>query len=269
MSYQDLTVEVVDRVGWLTINRPQKMNALRLITMQELESALGECEQNAEVRVVVLTGAGEKAFSAGIDLQADGLFPTSEAWDTHTRYNQHVMQRIWYLDKPVISAVNGYALAAGCNLALVADLCVAAESAFFGEPEIRHGALAPLLILPWLMHAKAMHELYYTGDLFTAAQAKAMGLVNRVAPLAELRAETQRLARRIAHAPMYALTMTKRSLRLSYDAMGFRTAQSAHRFIDTYLLDSHGNAERERLLEILDKEGVKAFLEARDGPYGG
>lgn len=266
--YQDLQVAVRDRVGWITINRPDKMNALRLATFQELDSALREHETNSEVRAVVITGAGSRAFSSGIDLQADGLFPTSQSWDDHTRYNSAVLQRVWYLDKPVITSVNGYALAAGCNLALMGDLTVAAETAVFGEPEIRHGALAPVLILPWLMQMKAMHELYYTGDLITAAEAKGLGLVNRVVPPEHLEAETQRLARRIANAPGYALTLAKRSLRMTYDIMGFKGAQSAHRYVDTFLLDSHGLSERDRLLEILAKEGVQAFLKARDAGYG-
>lgn len=266
--YQDLQVSVRDRVGWITINRPDTMNALRLITFQELERALGEHETDPEVRAVVITAAGTRAFSSGIDLQADGLFPTSESWDNHTRYNSSVLQRVWYLDKPVITAVNGYALAAGCNLALMADMTIAAETAVFGEPEIRHGALAPVLILPWLMQMKAMHELYYTGDLITAAEAKGMGLVNRVVAPDQLEAETQRLARRIANAPAYALTLAKRSLRMTYDIMGFKGAQSAHRYVDTFLLDSHGLSERDRLLEILEKEGVRAFLRARDEAYG-
>jgi enoyl-CoA hydratase/carnithine racemase len=268
VAYRDLIVDVVDRVGWITINRPDKLNALRLVTFQELEQALGALEKDPSVRVVAITGAGNRSFSTGIDLDADGLFETSEKWDEHTRYNASILQRIWYLDNPVVSAVNGYALAAGANLAIVPDLTIAAESARLGEPEIRHGALSPMLLLPWMMHMKAMHELYYTGDMVSAAQAKDLGLVNRVVPDAELRAETQRIARRIANAPGYALTMAKRSIRQTYDIMGFKGAQSAHRYVDTYLLDSHGNAERERLMETLAKQGLRAFLDARDRPYG-
>lgn len=267
MSYEDLVVEVKDRVGWISINRPHKMNSLRYTTFQELDRALSALEADPDVRVVALTGAGDRAFSAGIDIEADGLFPTSEAWDNHTRYNSTVLQKIWYLDKPVITAVNGYALAAGCNLALISDLTVAADTARFGEPEIRHGALSPVLLLPWLMHMKPMHELYYTGDTISAARAQELGLVNRVVPLAELHAETQRIARRIANAPTYALTLLKRSLRMTYDIMGFKGAQGAHRYVDTFLLDSHGIAERESLLKILERDGVKAFLQARDGAY--
>lgn len=266
--YQDLQVHVEDRVGWITLNRPSKMNCLRYITFQELDQAFAALEADPEVRVVVLTGAGEKAFSAGIDIEADGAFPTSAGWDGHTKYNTQVMQRMWYLDKPVITALNGYALAAGCNLALLSDMTIAAENAYVGEPEIRHGALSPMLVLPWLMHMKAMHELYYTGDMISAAEAKSMGLVNRVVAPDQLRSETQRIARRIANAPSYVLTLAKRSIRMTYDIMGFKGAQNAHRYVDTFLLDSNGIAERERLMEILEKEGVKAFLKARDTAYG-
>jgi len=267
MTFQDLIVHVEDRVGWITLNRPDKMNCLRYITFQELDRALSDLEANPDVRVVAITATGQKAFSAGIDIEADGAFSTSEGWDSHTKYNTSVLKRIWNLDKPVLTAVNGYALAAGCNLALISDMTIAADHAYLGEPEIRHGALSPLLLLPWMTHMKAMHELYYTGDMVTAVEAKAMGLVNRVVPKDDLIAETQRIARRIANAPGYALTLAKRSIRMNYEIMGFGGSQSAHRYVDTFLLDSKGIAERERLLTILDRDGVKAFVKERDAAY--
>lgn len=267
MDYQDIIVEVVDRVGWITINRPTKLNSLSPVTFREMATALDELENNSEARVVVITGAGEKAFSTGVDIASGGPVVSSEDFDNVTKLNAGVIEKIWYLDKPVISAVNGYALAAGCNLALVPDLTIAAETAYLGEPEIRHGSLSPLLLLPWMMHMKIMHEHYYTGDMVSAAEAKEQGLVNRVVPLADLRSETQKYARRIANASAYTLKMAKRSIRMTYDIMGFKGAQSAHRYLDTYLLDSHGDKERDNLKEVRLKEGMKAFLEKRDGPY--
>lgn len=268
MGYQDLLVEVDDRVGWITINRPEKLNALRQNTFAELCSAFDELEADDEVRVVVLTGAGDRAFSTGIDLQADGLPDDSEGWDAHTKGNAAAISRAWYLDKPLITAVNGFALAAGCNLAVVADLTVMSRTASLGEPEIRHGALSPLLMLPWLMQFKAFNELYLTGDRIDADRARELGLVNYVVEPDQLRSETQRIARRIANAPTYALTLAKRAVRLTLDIQGFKAAQDAHRYVDTYLLASRGVTEKERLMRLLDEQGMAAFLQARDEPYG-
>jgi enoyl-CoA hydratase/carnithine racemase len=215
-----------------------------------------------------LTGSGDRVFCSGIDLEADGLPDTTPDWDVHTRGNARVLERIWYCDKPVITALNGGAIAAGCNLAVVGDLTVASENAFLAEPEIRHGALSPLLMMPWLITFKAFNELYLTGDRLPAARARELGLVNYVVPTAELRGCAMDLARRVANAPLYALTLAKRAVRLTLDIQGFKAAQDAHRYVDTFLLASHGVDEKERLMSVLADQGMGAFLRARDGAYG-
>jgi len=268
MNYEDLIVETSDRVGLITLNRPDKLNALRQQTFSELRSALRGLDGDPDVRVIVLTGAGDRAFSSGIDLDADGLPTDSIEWDAHTASNAETIRSFWYSDKPVITAVNGFALAGGCNLALIGDLTIAAESATFGEPEIRHGALSPLLLLPWLTSFKGFNELYLTGDRITAERALALGLINRIVPDEQLREEASAMARRVANAPGFALTLAKRAVRLTLDIQGFHAAQSAHRWVDTYLLDSRGVTEKEALMRTLDEQGMRAFLAARDTPYG-
>jgi enoyl-CoA hydratase/carnithine racemase len=267
VAYEDVVIERDGGVGIMMLNRPDKLNALRRQTFKEIEQACGEFESDPEVRAVVLTGSGNKAFCTGIDLEADGLPDTSISWDQHTGENATVLQRLWMLSKPLVTAVNGYALAAGCNLALVGDVTVASTSASFGEPEVRHGALSPLLLLPWLVHFKVANEMYLTGDRITAQRAYQVGLVNRVVPGPELREEAVGLAKRIALAPTYAVMLAKSTVRMTLDIQGFRAAQTAHRYVDTYLLASHGVAEKEALMARLEQEGIAAFLEARDGPY--
>jgi enoyl-CoA hydratase/carnithine racemase len=268
MSFEDLIISIHNGVGTITINRPAKHNALREKTFGELAAAVAELESDPAVRVVVLTGAGRKIFCAGIDLDADGLPENSQTWDDHTRSNADVISSIWYCDKPVITALNGGAIAGGCNLAMVGDLTIAADSAFLSEPEIRHGALSPLLLLPWLMQFKGFNEMYLTGDRVEAERARELGLVNYVVPADELTAAAQKLAERVANAPGYALTLAKRAVRLSLDIQGFKAAQDAHRYIDTYMLASNGIVEKERLMSTLANEGMGAFLRARDTPYG-
>jgi enoyl-CoA hydratase/carnithine racemase len=268
MEFSDITVSHEDRVAVVTINRPDKLNALRQLTFRELIAVVADLDRDPDVRVVVLTAAGNRAFSTGIDLDADGLPDDSESWDDHTAGNAEVIRRLWYSSKPLITAVNGFALAAGCNIALIGDLTIAAESASCGEPEIRHGALSPLLLLPWLTNFKTYNELYFTGDRISAARAAELGLVNWVVPDGELLDAAMHRAARIANAPGYALTLAKRAVRLTMDIQGFHAAQSAHRWVDTYLLDSRGVVEKEELMTTLATEGMRAFLAARDTPYG-
>jgi enoyl-CoA hydratase/carnithine racemase len=268
MTFDDLTIAVDNGVATITLNRPEKHNALRQQTFAELGAAFTQVERDPAVRVIVLTAAGTRVFCAGIDLEADGLPENSQEWDDHTRGNAAIISQLWYCDKPIITALNGAAIAGGCNLAMVGDLTVASTTAFLAEPEIRHGALSPLLMLPWLMQFKGFNEMYLTGDRMPADRARELGLVNYVVDGQELAAYTQRLAERVANAPVYALTLAKRAVRLTLDVQGFKAAQDAHRYIDTYLLASNGVTEKERLMNILATEGMGAFLKERDTPYG-
>ena len=147
---------------------------------------------------------------------------------------------------------------------MVGDLTIASSDAFLAEPEIRHGALSPLLMLPWLTTFKAFNEIYLTGDRISAQRGLELGLVNRVVNPDDM----QDYARRVANAPTYALTLAKRAVRLAMDIQGFKAAQDAHRYVDTYLLASNGVTEKEKLMTTLAHEGMRAFLEARDRPYG-
>lgn len=149
----------------ITFNRPDKLNALSPTLMQALNNALDTINQDEELSCMVLTGTGDRAFSVGFDL--DGLqMPTTTAdLTTATTYNFNTILKIWNLRIPVIAAVNGYAVAAGSNMALICDITIASKTARFGEPEIRHGALSPLLLQPWFnSNPKMIHYLYYTGD---------------------------------------------------------------------------------------------------------
>jgi enoyl-CoA hydratase/carnithine racemase len=168
----------------------------------------------------------------------------------------------------VIAAVNGFAVAAGSNLAMICDITLAAENARFGEPEIRHGALSPLLLLPWFnSNPKMIHYLYYSGDTVSAQEALGLGMVARVVPPEQLFDEAMRMARRIALVPPYAVQMTKDSLRRTYESMGFMTAQHMHKANDTLVLGSVGIPEKDRLFGLMEAGDMKAFLEARDGPF--
>jgi enoyl-CoA hydratase len=268
MNKDGLSLSIEDGVAVITLDRPDKLNALTPPMMAALGAALDQVHADRAVRAAVITGAGDRSFSTGFDL--DGLeMPTStDAIVDSTRFNYETLMKVWNLRVPVIAAVNGYAVAAGMSLALICDITIAAESARFGEPEVRHFALSPLLLMPWLAsNPKTASYLYYTGDTFDAAQAKELGLVSEVVPAAELAGRAMAIARRIALVPPFAVEMTKESLRRSHEIMGFSSALQQHRLLDTLLLSAHGIPERDRFFELMASGDMRAFLAARDGKF--
>lgn len=272
MQFEYLLVEKDEGVATITLNRPEKHNALSQGLFAELRAALDEIEVDKVIRVVIITGAGRQAFSTGFDLNPRELAtdaPRDEAdWNRLIKLNFDTLLRIWNLRQPVIAAVNGHAVAAGSNLALICDITLAAENATFGEPEIRHYALSPLLLLPYFANnSKVMHYLYYSGDTIGAEEALKLGLVSKVVPQDQLLSEAQRMARRIAQVPAYAVQLTKRSIKAAYDMMGFKNAMELHRANDALVIDASQIKEKRQLMEALMEKGLKAFLELRDGPF--
>ena len=272
MPYEYIGIVKEDGVATITLNRPEKHNALSQELLAELRGTFDEIDTDKTVRVVVLTGAGRQAFSTGFDLNPRELTsdaPQDEAdWNQLIRLNFETLMRIWNLRQPVVAAVNGHAVAAGSNLALICDVTIAADNATFGEPEIRHFALSPLLLLPYFANnSKAMHYLYYSGDTIGAEEALKLGLVSKVVSQDQLRSEAQRIARRIAQVPAYAVQLTKRSIKSAYEMMGFKNAMELHRANDALVIDASQIEEKKKLMGTLMEKGFKAFLELRDGPF--
>jgi enoyl-CoA hydratase/carnithine racemase len=268
LSLEALRLERSGHVAVLTIDRPARLNSLSPRAMEELASVLDAVDGDRDVRCLVITGSGDRAFSTGFDL--DGL-----AWPERTdevyrivEGNLRTFMRIWDLRVPVIAAVNGYAIAAGANLALICDITIAGANARFGEPEVRHFALSPMLLLPWFASNRKMaHYLYYSGDTIDADEAMRLGLVARVVPEGEVLAEAVRMAERIARVPAFAVEATKETLRRTYEAMGFRSALQQHRALDTVMLAAAGIPEREHFFDLMRQGDMKAFLAERDGPF--
>ena len=257
-SYETLLVERRDRVAVVTINRPQKMNALNIQTRQEGAAALDELREDASVRVVVFTGAGDKAFVAGADIaEFEGRTAVTQR-DVMT--GRSLFTAIDTFPKPVIAMINGFCLGGGCELALACDLRIASETAKLGQPEINLGIIPGGGGTQRLTHlvgeGKAM-ELILTGDMIDAKTAFTLGLVNMVVPAADLETKTMEIAQRIAEKSPIALRMAKEAIKTASRAT---LDEGLRREIDLFAL-CFSSADKD--------EGVRAFLEKRKPDFKG
>ncbi|MCZ4590499.1 enoyl-CoA hydratase/isomerase family protein [Rhodococcus opacus] len=268
-STDDLVrTEYRGEVAWLTINRPKKLNALSVEVMQELSQALTAAEADPAIKVVVLQG-GDKAFSVGYDIaqEVEMGVSTAEQWHAGLTNNIGLSMQVWRLNKPVIAAVSGWALAGGCELAMACDLIVAADNAQFGEPEIRFGSGPVTLLMPFLLGQKATNELLFTGDIIDAERAATLGMINRVVPKADLETTVDILARKIALTPLSILRYTKRAITRAYDAMGLTSAVESNLDVAA-VLNSAETPERAEFTELVATKGLGAALAWRDERYG-
>ncbi|MBK8725082.1 MAG: enoyl-CoA hydratase/isomerase family protein [Holophagaceae bacterium] len=254
-----LTVETVNRIAWVTIQRPEKMNALNQEVLKELDCAFAGLEHDAGVGVVVLTGAGEKAFVAGADISELRELDSASARVQGLK-GQGVFQRIEDLPKPVIAAVNGFALGGGCELALACHLRVASENARFGLPEVSLGTIpgyGGTQRLPRLVGKGVALDMILSGEMVNAAEALRMGLVSRVFPQADLKAGVEKLAATL----------------LGRGPLALRSALSAvHQGLE--MPQDQGLQFEAALFGLLAasqdmKEGMGAFLEKRPAAFTG
>jgi len=200
MSFENLLVEREASFAIVTINRPKVLNALNTRTLDELRRAILELKHDESVRAVVLTGSGEKSFVAGADINELAV-QTPAGGREHALAGQHVLDLIEQMGKPVIAAINGYALGGGCELAMACTIRIAADTAKLGQPEINLGIIpgyAGTQRLARIVGKGRALELLLTGDQVSAQEAHRLGLVNRVVPAAELMAEAKQLAAALA-----------------------------------------------------------------------
>ena len=204
---ENLLLERDGAVAILTINRPKVLNALNGVTMDELYVTLSQLQRDAGVRCVVITGSGEKAFVAGADINELAV-QSPVGGREHALRGQQVLDLVENLGKPVIAAINGYALGGGCELAMACTIRIASDAARLGQPEINLGIIpgyAGTQRLARLVGTGRALELLLTGDPITAADAHRIGLVNRVVPAAELMTEARALAAALAGKPPVAV----------------------------------------------------------------
>ena len=259
MPYQTLLVDKRQGIAYVTVNRPDKLNALNRQVIEELQACFRVLRRDEEVRAVIITGAGQKAFIAGADINELAAQTPVEGREM-SRRGQHMLEVIENLGKPVIAAINGYALGGGCELAMACTLRVASESARLGQPEVKLGIIpgyAGTQRLPRLVGKGRALEMILGGDPITAQEAYRIGLVNQVVPASELIAAAEKLAQKImANAPL--------AVKFALEAVnhGMEMSETEGQFLEANLFGL--------CCTTADmKEGTRAFLEKRPPTFKG
>lgn len=255
---ETLETKIENGIGWIILNRPDKLNAINLKMLEELEEETKKLEENNEVKIIVFTGNG-KAFSAGADISQFKELNSISAWN-FAKKGRKVMDYIESVNKPTIAMINGYALGGGLELALACDFRIAAEEAFLGLPEINLGIYPGFggtqRLVRTIGKAKAM-EIIMTGDKISAKDAERIGLVNKIVPLSSLKDETIKFASKLMEKSPIALAILKSVILYGNDSP----------ILDGLNMESLGwgvvfSTEDE-------KEGVNAFLEKRKAVFKG
>ncbi|MGO9126277.1 MAG: enoyl-CoA hydratase/isomerase family protein [Terriglobales bacterium] len=259
MSYENILFEKKNSIAYVTVNRPKVLNALNMATMEELRSAFTDAKNDAGIRVVILTGSGEKAFIAGADI---GELAKHDAVSgkEYTHRGQSVLDLIENLTKPVVACINGFALGGGCEIAMACTMRLASENAKLGQPEVKLGIIpgyGGTQRLPRLVGKGRAMQLILSGEMITAQEAHRMGLVNEVTAAAELIPRAEAIAQKIiANSPL--------AVQYSMEAVnrGFGLPLSDALYLEAVLFSVACSSEDK-------KEGTAAFLEKRPPQFKG
>jgi len=259
MNFENILLEKKNAIAYITVNRPKVLNALDMATMDELRAAFHDIKNDAGVRVVILTGSGEKAFIAGADISELAKNDPVSAKEYALR-GQNVLNLIENLGKPVIGCINGFALGGGCEIALACTIRLASDNAKLGQPEVKLGIIpgyGGTQRLPRLVGKGIAMQLLLTGEMITAQEAHRIGLVNEITAPADLIPLSEAIAQKIiANAPM-AVQYTMEALN-----KGMETPLSEGLYIEAALFGLASATEDK-------KEGTTAFLEKRPPHFKG
>ena len=265
MAFATIELEQTGPVAVLSLNRPDKLNAINADMLHEIGAALDQVEADDSVHALVLHGRG-RAFCAGFDLQAgiEANRSTREEWQAAIDADLDMIMRFWHCRIPTIAAVHGYALAGGFEMALACDMTVCESNALFGEPELRFGSSIVALLLPWYVNPKRCKKLLLTGqDRMRADEALAQGLVNEVVDEGQGLHRGLALAREVALMDPDSVRMTKQAINQTYDIMGL--ARALRMGADTSIeIETLETELRNQFNRVLRSEGMKAALAWRE-----
>lgn len=251
MNYENILLQSEEKISIITINRPESLNALNAKTIQEISTALDQLNSDSSCRAIIITGSGEKSFVAGADIKEFSDFGQEKAEELARNGQNSLFNKIESLSKPVIAAVNGFALGGGLELAMACHIRYASENAKLGLPEVTLGLIpgyGGTQRLPKLVGKGLANEIIFSAKMIPAQRAKEIGLVNEVFPIEELLTKTKELAKTIANNSPMAISKAILAVNLSDTDKGFETE-----------IKSFGE-----LFDMEDKkEGVSAFMEKR------
>lgn len=259
MTYENILFEKKNAIAYVTVNRPKVLNALNMATMEELRTAFHDIKNDAAIRVVIMTGSGEKAFIAGADIGELAKQNAIEAKE-YTHRGQSVLNLIENLGKPVIACINGFALGGGCEIAMACTMRLASENAKFGQPEVKLGIIpgyGGTQRLPRLVGKGIAMQLVLAGEMITAQEAHRIGLVNEVTAAAELIPRGEAIAQKIiANAPL--------AVQYSMEAInkGMEMTLQEGLYVEAVVFGVACATEDK-------KEGTAAFLEKRAAQFKG
>jgi len=262
-----ISVEQVGPTRWITLNRPDKLNAINYEMVNALRAELNSAAVDDNTKVLVLTANG-RAFSSGYDLSelAEDEISGALRWHGILEDDVSLTMQLWSFPKPTIAAVHGWVLAGGCELAMACDMIIATDKAKFGEPEVKYGSGPATLLMPFIIGQKKTNELLFTGDTIDAEEALRIGLINKIVPEESLHDEVHALIKKIAPTPLSTLRLTKIGLIRAQEAIGIRQAISANMDVSA-ILNGSDSPEQKEFDDIVRKEGLKQALAWRDARF--
>ena len=264
-TFSTLLYAVEHNVAHLTLNRPERLNALGKLSLTEINAALDLAEADENVKAIVISGAG-KAFSSGFDLKEQmEARPEGEAvWREILARDFDTTMRFWDSPKPTIAAVHGACLAGAFEIALACDITVATTDAIFGEPELKFGAGIVTMLLPWMTGPKQAKEIILTGlDRIDAQSARELGLVNRIVPEGEHVAEAMRIAHTMSVIDPNLVRVTKTAINHSFEARGMKAALQHALDLD-HTIESAGSPDKKAFMAVAREQGMREAIQWRD-----
>jgi len=267
-NFESILYAVSGHVAHLSLNRPDRLNALNKAALLEINEAMDQAEADPEVRVIVVSGAG-RAFSSGFDLKAqmEQQPEGSKIWREILDLDFDTTMRFWNSPKPTIAAVHGACLAGAFEIAMACDITIASEDAMFGEPELKFGAGIVTMLLPWMTSPKQAKRIILSADdRIGAADALAMGLVSRVVPGGQHLEEAMRTARGIALMDPDLVGQTKKAINRTYDLQGMQSALKMALDID-HTIESHGSPDKRAFMDVARERGMREAIAWRDARF--
>jgi enoyl-CoA hydratase len=278
VAQKNILYEVKDNIGWITLNRPDKLNAMNDAMLLELDEVLARAEPDLEAKVLVIRGAG-RSFSSGQDLGGAGAFeavpidpryrqPTKELLEAERRRSRR-WEYIFNLAKPTIAQVHGHCLGTGLYLAMICDITIASEDAQFGDPAARMGLLSSMPLWLWLVGARRAREALLTGRYIGGKEAEDWGLINKAMPAKKLDDEVRKWAGGLAQVHGDALAAAKDALNGTMEARGLGAAWRYTTDMQLVMQGRLPHSEGVAFWETRDKKGLRQSLEDRDRPFKG